>query len=233
MKSIPFDESLSKSDIEFLLKDYKKITDNNDIKNYDKYTILRYFLYKKDKYLFRLGGLLLSIVGNIVYVKKFKGMIEKVPLNNTIFYVKKTVNKNKYRDIIDKNNQIIKMLGGEYKEHSNLDEILNNIEYFEPTIELENKIKNKFPELDKYSLINTYDLKVKDIIRTVSLDFNKCTAPGVVIEIEKDEGVIKIVRLTSSYDVENKIYWEMKPNNYFLFRITSLSELLKREYLTK
>lgn len=229
-KIIPFDETIDMADIKLLLKDYKRVKDNNSLKDMAKYTTLRYFIIKEDKRKFRLGGNLVQIKQNWVYIQKAKGNIEKVPFDSTIFYVKNQID-NKYIETVESNNELIELFGGEdrfYFKNDEIDPILDKMDFFKPTIELEREIINKFPELMGYQLVNTDIIEVNDTLRTVTLDLMKCNPPGFIVSIDSDydTGAKKMIQLTSSQgegDARSYIIWNIQPTKYYLFCKTTLS----------
>lgn len=218
---IPFGEGISDNDISKLLADFTEIKDNNTIKDLYKYTVIRFFIIDNNKKKFNLGGLLLQTTKKYVYIKKFKGMIMKIPFKDTIFYVKNDIDRVKYNNIIKDNNKLIEILGGDqqFSYGTNISDIMKKMDFWKPTKELEEKIKDIFPELEDFYMIDHNKLMQGDVIRCVTLDLKKCLYTGFIIELDKEDAIIKMILVRSSTpgNYKDNILWNIKPNMYFIF----------------
>ena len=217
----------TKDDIKIHLKDYRKIRKFENIK---KGTHIKYLVKSdNDLYEYRLGGFFLFNYPEYIILKS-QDSIWSVQKKDHIFFYKKTLDVDKLKEDIEKNNEMLTKLGGKDIKiirpikssreiqkitRENRDIFSNLISEKKPKRVNINDIQKKL-DIEKWEYITTKELQIGNIICHVSLSGNTISPRGMVSDITQyPNGTIRNITLYNNDNVSYK--WKIRPHNYYLF----------------
>jgi len=117
------------------------------------------------------------------------------------------------------------------KRNRDIDQILLHYNKINIPVEIINKINKKFKSTKYYNFIETNDIEIGMMIRTVDLYIKNISTTGIVVNIIKTSS--KKIGNIMLYNPSNNIYWRINPDKYYLFHIekgTKNINILIREY---
>lgn len=212
---MPITDIFTDADVKEHLKNYKKVKSFDSVK---KWTHLKYFTHIEDgMYKYMMGGLLKYKYDDYVVLQNgtFTWSVQK---SDTIFYQRVIVNEDILRNNIEKNNKLIKEMGGDavdlIKENNN--DIFSCLRKDKkPKKKNIKDIRDKFG-LDGWGLLYENLLKRSQYIRYVDLNGTNISNESIIIDINyTKDGNIKSIKLTE----EDKHYsWKIKPKKYYIFK---------------
>lgn len=96
-------------------------------------------------------------------------------------------------------------------------EYVNNLEEYDTSDDIIQEIRNRYPALYRYDYMRAEQLDEGMWIRTVSLDLEKLSIPGFIVEIKYTK--TRAIKSISLYNPTTETFWKIRPSKFYIFMI--------------
>lgn len=226
-----FTSIFSNADIAHHLKSYERIKDN-DFSNIKKGTMIKYLTIVGDtgKYEYKMGGVLYSKAVEYI-VLATKGKRWSVQLKDNVFFKKVEFDDADLVKEIDKNNRILRDLGGKSinLQHDDIDDIFNRLRKDKRLSSKSVKaLKSKY-NIESWLYTSLKSLMEGDLIMYIDMGLKKMSKECMIKKINRyKNGSVKNIKL---YDEDGRYCWTIVPHKYHIFKnpMSGVHTYIRRE----